>query len=92
MNKENLLKDIAALEPMQQEKVAHYVASLKKNGNNNKKLLKNGVYSPEFYSREAEEFRNSIDDYALRPETVEALRDLFADAPSAEELCAMLTK
>ena len=30
MNKENLSEEIEALEPMQQEKVARYVASLKK--------------------------------------------------------------
>ena len=92
MNKENLLEDIEALEPMQQEKVARYVASLKKKKKNNTNTLRNGVDWPEFYSDEGYEFRNSIDKYALKYETMLELRELFADAPSAEELCAMLTK
>ena len=92
MNKENLLEDIEALEPMQQEKVARYVASLKKKKKINTNTLRNGVDCPEFYSNEGYEFRNSLKDYALKYETILELRELFADAPSAEELCAMLTK
>jgi hypothetical protein len=34
----------------------------------------------------------NLDDYSLQLNTVEALREIFEDAPSAEDLCAMLTK
>ena len=88
MNKENLLEDIEALEPMQQEKVARYVASLKKNGKINSKKAKNDVV----LSMDNDDLNYPIGDYALKYETILELRELFADAPSAEELCAMLTK
>ena len=88
MNKENLLEDIEALEPMEQEKVARYVASLKKNGKINSKKTKNDVVLPMV----GDDFNYPIEDYALKYETILELRELFADAPSAEELCAMLTK
>ena len=88
MNKENLLEDIEALEPMQQEKVARYVASLKKNGKINGKKVKNDVV----LSMANDDLNYPIGDYALKYETILELRELFADAPSAEELCAMLTK
>ena len=39
-----------------------------------------------------DDFNRYPEDYALRMETILELQELFKDEPSAEELCAMLTK
>ena len=39
-----------------------------------------------------DDFNRYPEDYALKIETILELQDLFKDEPSAEELCAMLTK
>ena len=39
-----------------------------------------------------DDFNRYPEDYALKIETILELQELFKDEPSAEELCAMLTK
>lgn len=39
-----------------------------------------------------DDFNRYPEDYAPKIETILELQDLFKDEPSAEELCAMLTK
>jgi hypothetical protein len=87
MNKKNLFNDIVALPPSQQEDVAQYVSSLKKRV----VLPVNDVVVLEMLGDD-DDFMQYLNDYALQPQTIEELRDIFEDAPSAEELCEMLTK
>lgn len=92
MNKKDLFDEIVALSPMQQENVEHYVSFLKKKGKNNTYALVKNVNLLEMLSEDEDNFMDYLNEYALQAESVAALTELFEDAPSAEELCAMLTK
>jgi hypothetical protein len=87
MNKKELFNNIVALSPSQQEEVVLYVSTLKKS----KALPKNDDFLLDMLLDHNEIFIHS-NEYSLQSETVEALREIFEDAPSAEDLCAMLTK
>jgi hypothetical protein len=87
MNKKELFNDIVALSPNQQEEVALYVATLKKST----VLPKTDDFLLDMLLDDNDLFIH-LDNYSLQSETVEALREIFEDAPSAEDLCSMLTK
>jgi hypothetical protein len=87
MNKKELFNDIVALSPSQQEEVALYVSTLKKST----VLPKTDEFLLDMFLDDSDIFIQ-LEDYSLQSETVDALREIFEDAPSAEDLCAMLTK
>ena len=87
MNKKELFNDIVALSPSQQEEVVLYVSTLKKNT----VLSRTDDILFDMLFEDNDTFI-SLDDYSLQLNIVEALREIFEDAPSAEDLCAMLTK
>ena len=92
MNQKELLSEIGTLDANQQEELANYIRVLKKKPKiNGHSPTKNG-HSAERRVNDTDDFKRHPEDYALRMDTVLALQELFKDEPSAEELCAMLTK
>ena len=92
MNQKELLSEIGTLDANQQEELANYIRVLKKKPKiNGHTPTKNG-HSAKRRVNDLNNFRLHPEDYALRMETILELQDLFKDEPSAEELCAMLTK
>jgi hypothetical protein len=92
MNQIALIDEIVALPPNQQEAVVQYVSFLKKKSDT--PLIKPDVEHILLDDMlvDEDDFTLHINDYALKSTTIEALKDLFEDSPSAEELCEMLTK
>jgi hypothetical protein len=92
MNQIALINEIVALPPNQQEDVVQYVSFLKKKSDTS--LIKPDVEHILLDDMlvDEDDFTLHINDYALKSATIEALKDLFEDSPSAEELCEMLTK
>lgn len=92
MNQKELLDEIGTLNPGQQEELADYIRILKKQPKINGHITTKNGQSSERRVNDLNNFRLHPEDYALRMETILELQDLFKDEPSAEELCAMLTK
>ena len=92
MNQKELIDEIGTLNPNQQEELTDYLRILKKNTKINGHTPKRNGHLSEKRVNDLNNFRLHPEDYALRIETILELQDLFKDEPSAEELCAMLTK
>ena len=56
----------------------------------NNEFSENSIEKPQWEG--IEKFPKDLAPYAIQQEQLEALRELFENEPSAEELCKMLTK